>query len=180
MEVNSKNRGRGRPRKIDDAPLREYFPNLSRRQRQNLYYAGAARTMLETLSGSKFDPIKHGWILKKFSILTELGRMIEPELNKPDEENQEGFEPGNPSPGVVMFVRSLEWLGENKPKTKDAVLYLRRYRTGKAPKADPTELANEVIDAINSYARRNPDLTRELIAQALVLVFGHAEREHAR
>ena len=55
---------------------------------------------------------------------------------------------------------------ELKPKTKEAVVMIRRLRVGQKP-VDVLQLANEIIALVNNFIRRYPGATKEQILDAL-------------
>ena len=59
---------------------------------------------------------------------------------------------------------------QQKLKTKDAVVIIRRWRNGKTAPCDTTALANEITQAIQNYKVRHPDTTPEQVCSALWIV----------
>jgi hypothetical protein len=56
---------------------------------------------------------------------------------------------------------------EAKPKTKDAVAMLRRYRLGRGPGHDHSKLWNHICEAVNGYARQHAEVDSRDIAEVL-------------
>lgn len=66
----------------------------------------------------------------------------------------------------VIVVESPEHL---RPKTKEAVVWIRHFRTGKSRPPDTGELAEEIVRAVKEYGLRHPGLSREQELEALRL-----------
>jgi len=175
MEAETKKHGR--PPKIpaqERASLNQNAPHITRRQRDNWYYASIAQSVIETifqreeLVGLGITRQKHGWLLERISILAELGRVLEgAKHNDPSKEAPPAFH---------IFVDMLLWLGEKKPSAKAAVARLRRWRTGKAPPPSRTALANVIVDAIRAYWQQHPELDPAMVREALAITFEHVQQ----
>lgn len=79
------------------------------------------------------------------TILTELGRIDDDEAMR----------------DVALQICKL------KPKTRDAVLMIRRVRTGGLPLGDALQLANKIIHTINQYLHGHAGVTKEQVFDAL-------------
>jgi hypothetical protein len=102
-------------------------------------------------------PAAYAWLLettpakrwKRGTLLSELGRLGDPQL--------------------IQQVAAT--LCKQKPKVTDAVIMVRGYRralTGKQPAApDCIALTNEIINTINSYMTRYPEITTKFVLTAL-------------
>jgi hypothetical protein len=148
---------RGRPKAFPDELMKLYeagglFLDVgSERQRQNIAYRMRAAGLL------KDDPERFGWLYDlragqrgekkawKPTILSELGRI------RDDEELKE----------VASEVCKL------RPKTRDAVSMIRRYRTGKTAPVDVLGLTLRITDAIDEYVASHPDTTWRQVKEAL-------------
>jgi hypothetical protein len=65
----------------------------------------------------------------------------------------------------------VEWVLRERPRVKDGVRALRRFRTGKRPApADAHRLAEEILRLLDDYATRHPDTTPETERAALRMV----------
>ena len=101
---------------------------------------------------------RRSWLINeeaaKWSILAELGRIRDRR-------------------GEEAFWSALEWVLEHRPRVKDAVLELRRYRTGEdvAPRS-AWALHRELTRTINDYLGLHPKTTSEQIEVALELTLG--------
>lgn len=154
MESASKNRGRGRPRKFDDLVLDRIGGHQvgTHRQRQNRAYAALAHYVLREEAPEDKEAQVH-WLTReprKIGILSELGRML--------------YDPRFDTRG---FWQVVDWLIENKPKTKVAVVALRRLRTGKRTPGSIDELRGELLQVIHHYRVRHPATTLRQIEAAL-------------
>lgn len=164
MEPISKRRGR--PRAFDDGELaaaaeaiaRGVFASgpKGRRQMQNRLYALRAMERLGLLGNGNLERALTGrpalrWLVNeggaRWGILAELGRIRDPE----------------------KFDDAVGWVLEYRPKTKEAVVRIRHFRTGKSRPPDTGELAEEIIRAVKEYGLRHPGLSREQELDALRL-----------
>lgn len=157
METVSKNRnrGRGRPRTIldDDLTIARYVaePKTTLRHLHNVHYrTRAIRFLAEDPSfswvcdGPAMQAGKaHAW---KPTILSELGRIA----NLDD-----------------MRAVAKE-LCQKRPKTKDAVAMIRRFRTGVNSQGDVLKLAETLERTINDYLQHHPAMSWKDIRAALV------------
>jgi len=66
---------------------------------------------------------------------------------------------------------------ELRPKTKDAVVMIRRWRTRTVPAGDLWQLHDDLVSAINSYVTKYPDTTWQDVLKTLVVVH-ETVREH--
>ncbi len=133
---------------------------MGRRQKQNRYYAHIAINKLVERYGDAAEE-KAGWLVReyraKWTILSELGRIAHDER---------------------AFWDATEWVLGNEPKTTSAVRVIRRFRTGKRPKAASVfDLAGELDRVIVEYSRKHPDLTDQQIDAALRLLLYSEEPE---
>jgi hypothetical protein len=64
-----------------------------------------------------------------------------------------------------------------KPKTRDAVVMVRRFRTGREAPADSLQLANEVIHLVNDYMQRHPSVEKKDILDAMRTAHAQVERD---
>ncbi len=139
---------RGRPRVIDDAPLQiiaDHTPNIkTHRGRQELVYA--FRAVTDLAKDKRFD-----WLtdeehpIKKKGILSELGRI----------ENEEDLK------AVALQICEL------KPNVKEGAAMVRRWRTGKAPKADCRGLRSHMLKSVNAYLYAHPDTPIDMLVRVL-------------
>ncbi len=83
----------------------------------------------------------------RWAILAELGRIRDP----------------------GAFDTALKWILEYRPRTKEAVAEIRRFRTGKSNPPDTRELADEVVRPVDDYATRHPGITPGQALEALRL-----------
>lgn len=187
MEAASENKRRGRPPKFegDEAQaLREHFPHLSDRQRQNIYYAGLAKSTVGSLvmahlvqdpgsDDALFFAETADWLGERIGVLAELGRMLGKGFSPEDLGEIEG--PGDVPEGYAKFAQAVRWLGDNKPKTKEAEILLRRWRLGKPQRGSADELHDELIEKINDYLRLRPDTPGAEIVAAVRLTLKAAE-----
>ena len=63
----------------------------------------------------------------------------------------------------------MRWVLGYRPKTKEAVAEIRRFRTGKSNPPDTRELADEIIRAVDDYTTRHPGITPDQAQEALRL-----------
>lgn len=161
METVSENR-RGRPRVMPPETEAAYaslglFADVhSERSKLNIYYR--TRT-LSILDGAEFSWLfdrkacQRGEGKWKPTILSELGRIE-------DEEDMKA---------VARQICEL------KPKTKEAVTMIRRFRLGRDPEPDAVGLANEIIHLVNDYLQRYPAATKALVGEALGIAQGKVD-----
>ena len=151
-ETVSKN-PRGRPRLLDAThlALAEFATDAKTlRHKQNVHYRACAFAVL--MHDERFlwlcDPKAmqesrpHSF---RPTILAELGRIS----------NEDDLK--------AIALR----ICEVKPKTKEAVVMIRRWRLNRSGKGDALKLANEVIATINDYLARYPETTDEQVLTAL-------------
>jgi hypothetical protein len=67
------------------------------------------------------------------------------------------------------FDTAVRWVLEYRPRTKEAVARIRRFRIGKSNPPDTNELADEVVRAVDDYATRHPGITPGQALEALGL-----------
>ena len=67
------------------------------------------------------------------------------------------------------FDTALRWVLEYRPRIKEAVTEIRRFRTGESNPPDTRELADEVVRAVDDYATRHPGITPGQALEALRL-----------
>jgi hypothetical protein len=164
METVSRNKGR--PRVFDDAELAAATRMIaggvsptgpkSRRQTQNRLYALRAMDRLGLLEDGELrealaDRPALDWLVSeegaRWAILAELGRIRD----------------------SGAFDTAVRWVLEYRPRTKEAVAEIRRFRTGKSNPPDTRELAGEVVRAVDDYATRHPGITSDQALEALRL-----------
>ena len=128
----------------------------SRRQMQNRLYALRAMDRLGVLEDGRLGAALAErpalkWLVSeegaRWAILAELGRIRDP----------------------GAFDSAVWWVLEYRPKTKEAVAEIRRFRTGKSNPPDTRQLADEVIRAVDDYATRHPAITPDQALEALRL-----------
>jgi hypothetical protein len=144
---------RGRPTLISEE-VRAVFNmgnvgELSERSKQNFYHAMPACSLLHG------DP-RFAWLTEvkpngrfaRIGILSELGRI----------DNDEDI------------IAAALVVSEERPKTKDAMVRIRRFRTGKAPAYDPDALAHELIRVLDTYVESHPGIPWEDVEAAVEVV----------
>ncbi len=151
MEADSKNELRGRPKLFSDRLLSQIGQGRaqSRRQQQNRVYAELAHYILNEAYES--GETQWEWLLaepRKVGILSELGRIRR-------QRGEEGF------------WQIANWVADEKPKTKEAVLMLRHLRTGKRTPGSARELHHDILETIRNYRLRHPGTTQNQIETAL-------------
>ena len=154
MENISKKK-RGRPKLLDDSHLalvRYATDAKTTRHQQNVHYSLRAIGMLS--NDPRFKWLCDGKAMMKGAqhsyrptILAELGRI----------ENDDDLK------AVALRICKL------KPKVRDAVVMIRRFRTGKVKEADSLQLANEILAIVNRYTGRYPETTAQQILTALTV-----------
>jgi len=156
-EKQGQARKRGRPAVLDEATIevaRRFFPEVQseRGLRDVAYRLQAINVLTEDaafawLADSKtmMEDGDGGW---KPGILTELGRL-------------------GHSHGVETMKAIARQLCEFKPKTKEAIAMIRRWRSGLATAASCLELTDKLGATINTYVREHPDTTFMQIRGAL-------------
>jgi hypothetical protein len=151
METISRNKGR--PKVFDDEELAAATRMIaggvsptgpkSRRQMQNRLYALRAMDRLGLLEDGELrealaDRPALDWLVSeegaRWAILAELGRIRD----------------------SGAFDTAVRWVLEYRPRTKEAVAEIRRFRTGKSNPPDTRELADEIVRAVDDYATRHP------------------------
>jgi hypothetical protein len=147
------------------------YPRVDERQRQNLFYADRARSVVNALitRNSTTDTEdarafigKCEWILQRSGILTELGRILDKANSEPGEPKDEETEEAR-----RLFLRAVGWLGENKPNTKVAIGVLRREGSGGVKPADEEELAHRLASVVRDYGAVRPGVDHEFVVRAL-------------
>jgi len=175
METISRNKGR--PRVFNDAELAAAARVIaggvsptgpkSRRQMQNRLYALRAMDRLGLLEDSKLgaalaDRPALEWLVSeegaRWAILAELGRIRD----------------------LGAFDTAVRWVLEYRPKTKEAVAEIRRFRIGQSKPPDTRELADEVLRAVDDYATRHPGITPDQALEALRLATRTVARDRPR
>ncbi len=138
------------------------------RQMQNRLYALRALERLGLLGDSELrqalaDRPALRWLVcedgARWGILAELGRIR----------------------GLEKFEAAVAWVLEHRPKTKEAVAWIRLFRTGRSSSPNARELTGEIVRAVNGYDSKYPKLTREQELEALrlateTLASGHGRR----
>lgn len=149
---------RGRPCVIDDLIEKELelFPEVhTRRGKIDLWNRLFALHFLEDnprfLWLADFKKMEagapHAW---KPSILSELGRIKNVEDMK----------------AIALQICEL------KPKTKEAVCMIRRWRTGKKPSGNVWDLGDKITKAIDKYIMSHQGITWDQVKTALDNVYG--------
>jgi hypothetical protein len=92
------------------------------------------------------ERIGTGGRLKKSTILVELGRI--------DDDNE-------------LIAVALK-ICELKPKTRDAIAMIRRYRTGASPAGDFFDLALAIERTLRDYAATHPSISLKDVKRALL------------
>jgi hypothetical protein len=144
---------RGRPPVLDPqqvARLRGFFPDI-RTVRGLQGRANALRAMnvldhapaFNWLCSTK-EAVSAGQGKLRFTILSELGRVEDDDLK--------------------ALARQL---CQERPRSKDAVAMIRRWRTGKAPTGGAIDLAFHLTRCADEYAARHPGTTRKMLLAAL-------------
>lgn len=152
---------RGRPRllskELEQIAIFKDGPYCSPRTHQNGHYEIRALRVLD-ITGDQL-PEEYRWLMDpdkqregrserqgyRKTILAELGRIDDDECLQ----------------AVAKRICEL------KPKTRDAILMIRRWRVGGSKPADVRQLANEVIRTINDYLQRHPSTTHQQVLTAL-------------
>ena len=191
MENLPKTRKRGRPRKLPE-PTHGELPPIPKdvqalagldvpteRTSANRFYADKARGVLPELSKSLRIPddpalaakIRVGidWILGRTTVLSELGRMMEPYKNE------------EPSQGdVARFQGVVRYIAERRPKitAKEAAAYVRRMRLGETERRGRLEaLHHDLNAAINYHRRRFPESSWADVLKALEATEGQIRKK---
>jgi len=159
---NNQHKGaRGRPRvlSVDYEKMIEqhglFEGNFSRRGRINVFYRQRALTCLiyqNEEEAGLFEWIADGEAMKRGAakswrqtILCELGRITD-----------------------EVAMRSIaKQLCELKPKTRDAVIMIRQYRTGKKSVGSVDSLVNEICQKLDDYKQRHPGFQFSQMQDAL-------------
>ena len=152
---------RGRPKAVPAWWLRNLYPEIkTERGQQNRYYAQQAIGAFNLLGvinpecGTLPEGYEHlQWLADwkggeqgkagavKYSILAELGRMLE-----------------TADYDTVLSVADV--IFREKPATKDAVVRIRRVRTGgKAPAPDREALFDRLAKCVDEYRLQHPGMT---------------------
>ncbi len=133
--------------------LRDGFPDMSDRQRQNRLAMIAAIQRLQEAKDQRYATLLSDET-SSVSVLAELGRIDDP----------------------LTFVDAVEWWLAERPKVKEAVTVIRRMRTGKVAPGSARGLHAELVDAINGYLNRHPATSPSEILEALELTRRSASR----
>jgi len=162
-EAASKKR-RGRPKVMDKifAKLaKDISPDVkTTRGLQNVHYRQRAFICLGLGDDARFKwlcdseaMMKDGPNAWKPGILAELGRFN-------DDEELRAY---------------AEAICEQKPKTKDAIVRLRRARLGNGARPNCTALTQQIARLVDAYRVAHPDATKRQILQAIENVYDAAE-----
>jgi hypothetical protein len=177
---------RGRPRKIPEslveslgvevpkAPeVRELFGESMRtgRTRANRFYADGAREVIEAYAKqlkehrvSTGDPVHHAkvrlgmdWILRRKTVLTELGRMMDQDEGPTEQE--------------IKRLQDVVWhisARHDRLTAKAACAYVRGRRMGETKRRDRVaSLHHDLNAAINLHRQRYPESTWDDVRKAL-------------
>lgn len=188
MENLPKTKKRGRPRKLPE-PTHEELPQIPKgvralmgfdvpteRTSANRFYADRAREVLPELSKSLSIPedpaltarIRIGvdWVLRRTTVLSELGRML---VEEPSEED------------IARFHSVVRYIAERHAKmtAKEAAAYARRIRLGETSKRrDRLEALHHELNAtINYHRRRFPESSWADVLKALELTEGQIRKK---
>jgi hypothetical protein len=142
---------RGRPKSISDGELalvRNFFPGNSPRHEHDLVYRQRAVSLLMDNPALAWlcnkEDMKAGVNSWKPTILAALGRLEESDM-------------------LVM----AKALCDRKPRTKEAVAMIRRFR-GKSSAGDALALHKTLVSTINAYIEVHPDIsTADLVAAVI-------------
>ena len=152
MEAASENkRGRGRPSKFPAELLSagEAQGVTTRRGQQDRIYGALVISDIMERYGS--DP-RRGWLVNeetaRWSVLAELGRLREQR-------------------GDDAFWEAVAWVLENRPRVKEAVAVLRRYRTGKSAPGSDIGLYRALVETIDAYRSRHPETGWDQVESAI-------------
>lgn len=161
----SKKKRRGRPYSYHGALIaidpggafKKLSPDIGNRQRINELYGCQTSDWFKGKEGFEWlFECKPGTTgeRRRQTIINELGRM----------------------PNYDTALRAARFLCEHKPKTDEALRYLRAYRQALHGKAktvgNATSLCNRLIDALNAYVSRYPDTDEDSILEAIELLRG--------
>lgn len=146
---------RGRPAKQrEEGLMKEFLVGYysSDKTKMNRYYAFFAQIELGNGSDDEFSFIldAHGseFILYKKAILTELGRLENPE-----------------------HIRKVaRVICEKELSTKDAISYIRSFKTDEKPKGEVSKLAHAIADTIDYYRHKHSNVNIEMIRAALDII----------
>jgi hypothetical protein len=156
MEAASENRGRGRPPKFPPEMMKyaEAQGRKTRRGQQDHIYGGL---VISDIMRRYPEDERRNWLVNeetaKWSILSELGRL----------RDQRGEE---------AFWEAVEWVLENRPKVKEAVAVLRRYRTGRSPQGNADGVYEALRKTTNDYLKTHPGTPTDAVETALVALLG--------
>lgn len=134
----------------------------SRRGRVNKWYMAHAMSVL--MDESQKIPGRYAWLHDeatqriRSTILTELGRIEDD----------------------ALLIAMAGELCNHKPHTKDAVAMIRRVRRVNRKKGSALALADEIIDVLNHYVQRFPDMTHNDTERALNIAMHMVERARAK
>jgi hypothetical protein len=162
---NTEKPKRGRPRVMDDTTRALYnsmYPDLTERQKQNLQYRAHAIHMLRLLEADSNPRLSWLFDREKFQhaeanqsrldstvykhgILAELGRI--------EDEGE--------------MLEAALYLCELKPKTKDAIVSIRRYRLGREPEGNYLTLWMALARALDDYRAVHPSTSKDMVVRAL-------------
>lgn len=159
----SEKKRRGRPYSYHGAlvavdpggQLKQLFPDIGNRQKINGFYGIVTLEWFKGKEGFEWlFECKPGGEYRRRTILNELGRM----------------------PNYDTALHAARFLCEHKPKTDEALRYLRAYRQALRGKTktvgNASSLCNRLIDALNAYVARYPDMDEDSILEAIELLRG--------
>jgi hypothetical protein len=145
-------RKRGRPKVVDpDGWLRPLWPDVTTdRGLANRWYQARALCCLNyepafawLVSNEEAIRAGHGKI--RATIVGELGRIEDEQVMR----------------------QAAARICELKPSARDAVVMLRRLRTGKSPEPNCLDLTKALIGCVNDYLKRHPEASWQLVRTAL-------------
>jgi|TARA_B100001964_G_C14051899_1_gene517404 hypothetical protein len=163
-EAVSEKRKRGRPPTFTPeyrALMKAFFPDVqTRRGMTNVLYQQQALGLLR-------DDARFKWLVDKDkmiagepnawkpSILAELGRISDEETLK------------------VVALRVCEV----KPKTKDAIAEIRRFRTGKTAAGNASDLYSALATRMNDYIQQHPGMPLSEVDDAVLALLGSVQEQ---
>jgi hypothetical protein len=153
---NPGKRGRGRPRLFDcpeNAAALRMFPDVKTRRGQmnKLYFLRALQVLDYAPDYAWLCPSQaevRAGVCMRVTIMAELGRIEDDD--------------------TLRAVAAD--LCEAKPTARQAVVMVRRFRTGRGCPGDALTLADVLIGCLNDYVNRHAGMTRQMVRGALATV----------
>jgi hypothetical protein len=168
-EAASEKRKRGRPPVMadhDEALVSYCAPDVrTRRGKLDVFYRQRALGILAIRTKDK----RFAWVADRAAI---------------EAETKDAWKPGILSAlGRIPNDEDLKAVAlrvcELKPKTKDAIAMIRRWRTGKASAGDAVGLHKEIVRAVNDYLHRHPGTPWLEVEAALLATLDSARSKGA-